>query len=100
MGVRGMGLTRKGKILLTSVGVLLALTSILALAISVEKKHELGLPPEKSGLERLRDISDSLGRARERMLDLIDESSDRTKRRMVNSVNQLSKSLTDFTKEF
>ena len=32
-----MGLTRKGKILLTSVGVLLALTSILALAISVGK---------------------------------------------------------------
>ena len=30
-----MGLTRKGKLLLTSVGVLLALPSILALAISL-----------------------------------------------------------------
>jgi len=105
MGSQGMGLTRKGKVLLTSVGVLLAISSILAIAISLERKHQLGLPPEKSGLERLRDISDSLGRARKRMLELIEASSERTKReagiitRLVNSVNHLSKSLTDFAKE-
>ena len=95
---RRMGLTKKGKILLTSLGVLLAIASIVAFAVSIgkfeefrnlklmnnlEKKHQLQLPLEKSGLERLVDIKDSLTRARDKMAGLIDsalESSERSKR--------------------
>jgi len=105
MGDRRMGLTKKGKILLTSLGVLLAIASIVAFAVSIEKKHQLQLPPEKSGLERLVDIKDSLTRARDKMALLIDstlESSERSKRdtgmitHLLKSVNHLSKSLSDF----
>ena len=84
-----MGLTKKGKILLSSLATLIALASIAAFAVSIgkfgakfrtkqrmvflsEKKHQLQLPREKSGLERLLDIKDSLGRARDKMEELVD----------------------------
>ena len=85
-----MGLTKKGKILLSSLATLIALASIVVFAVSIgkfggksrtnrrtvfflsEKKHQLRLPREKSGLERLLDIKDSLGRARDKMEELVD----------------------------
>ena len=61
----------------------LALHTTLKLMDNLEKKHQLQLLPEKSGLERLVDIKDSLTRARDKMALLIDstlESSERSKR--------------------
>ena len=93
-----MGLTKKGKILLSSLATLLALASIAAFAVSIgefgpklraerrtvflsEKKHQLQLPKEKSGVTRLLDIKDSLSRARDKMEELVDTNSlDRSRR--------------------